>query len=197
MKKNEKARKSSKPILIVVFAVIVVLLLLNFYLIGGLDDFAGLWPSNGADRETPAVTNTDSPPAGAQIAEGQMGVTPLPDETLPSGPVKVTTAEYELTYSELMADVIRVEQLEGEHGTDLAFYATLSDGEALLFIMRYNVNEGGFIHRVMTNELGEVPFCFEMAEAPEDLGDTDQYTFYGAQEIINDIMHSLALRQNE
>lgn len=110
--------------------------------------------------------------------------------TLP--PVQVSMPEYELTYSGELADVIVMEEVADPEG--LKFSVKLSGGEAHMFTLYYNSEDGDLV-TVLTDAAGEkIPVAFQMATIPEGLDDADAHTFYTAQEAVNEIVASLTVK---
>lgn len=134
-------------------------------------------------------TEPTEPDAVPPYAEEEV-MTEAPTETLP--PVQVKMPEYELAYAGELAELIVVTEEEGT--SNLVFSVKLSDGEAHIFTLRFNVVDGELVTFV-TNKAGErIPVSFEMAEVPEGMSETDADAFYTAQEAVNEIVASLVLK---
>ncbi len=107
-------------------------------------------------------------------------------------PVQVVMPDYELSYSGEMADVIFWEELAEESG--LRFSVKLSSGNAVLFTLLLDQVEGEFV-TMKENTAGEqIPVSFLMEAVPEGLSEEDRQTYCLAQDKVNEIVASLALK---
>lgn len=111
-------------------------------------------------------------------------------ETLP--PVQVDMPEYELTYSGALKDII-VMNIQDDEST-LVFNVKISKGEAHIFTLRYNTDDGELVTVKEDKNGNRVPIAFEMASLPEDLNEEDQQIFFEAQDAVNEIVESLVLK---
>jgi hypothetical protein len=113
-----------------------------------------------------------------------------PIETLP--PVKVSMPAYELTYSGELKDILVVQELEEANA--LSFRVTLSGGEAEIFILRFNHEQGELV-QVFTDGSGQrIPVAFEMMPLPAGLDQDDEALFCQAQDAVNEIIASMKLK---
>ena len=105
-------------------------------------------------------------------------------------PVQISMPDYEMTYSGTLKDVIRY--AETEEG--LSFTVVLSTGEAPIFTMKHNSDEGDLVAMIDDASGNKVPVAFLMASIPKGLNDADMDLFCTAQESVNDILDSLVLK---
>lgn len=117
-----------------------------------------------------------------------------PAETMPETepPVQIEMPDYELNYPGVLKDVIVVNEVGGENA--LEFKVKLSKGEEHIFTLRYNTSEGEFVTVLEDAQGDRIPVAFNMAEAPENLTEEDQETFFAAQDAVNEIVASLVLK---
>lgn len=115
-------------------------------------------------------------------------------ETMPETepPVQVDMPEYELTYSGALKDII-VMNIQDDEST-LVFNVKISKGEAHIFTLRYNTDDGELVTVKEDKNGNRVPIAFEMASLPEDLNEEDQQVFFEAQDAVNEIVESLVLK---
>lgn len=107
-------------------------------------------------------------------------------------PVQVDMPEYELTYSGALKDII-VMNIQDDEST-LVFNVKISKGEAHIFTLRYNTDDGELVTVKEDKNGNRVPIAFEMASLPEDLNEEDQQIFFEAQDAVNEIVESLVLK---
>lgn len=150
-------------------------------------------PANEPQGSTapPADTNPISPEEPSTPADTQpedAPVTQPPTEP----PVQVTLPAYELSYSGELADRISWKELEDRNG--LQFFVRLTDGDAAIFTMLVNQEEGDLVVMKQNSAEEQIPIAFQMKTLPEGLSQEEQDVFFFAQDKVNEIASSLTLK---
>ena len=114
------------------------------------------------------------------------------NQTETEPPVQVVMPEYEMTYSGVMSDLMRWEELTQETG--LQFYIKLSNGEVPLFQMCINQSEGNIVVMKENGAGQKIPIAFRMHPAPEGISPDEKQIYGLAQELVNDIIASFTLK---
>lgn len=105
--------------------------------------------------------------------------------------VKVETAACELTYPARLADVLKVRQ---EQDGSLVFLALAGEKEIPAFTLVIGDDTGDIVLMRSAGDGSRVAVSFMMHAAPQGLTDGEKKNFYSAQDAVNDVMASLALR---
>lgn len=111
-------------------------------------------------------------------------------ETL--APIQVEMPDYTFAYSGELAESIVLE--ENKVSGDLEFYVNLTDDKAPLFTLCFGTDEGDFVTVIRDASDNPVPVAFQMKTIPEGLEEADQDLYYLAQDEVNAIAASIALK---
>lgn len=101
------------------------------------------------------------------------------------------TAEYRITYSGSMADVIRFRPVPDDSSAMQAV-VVIGEQEYPLFTMSYNDQAGDYV--AMAGKKEKIPFAFTMASPPDGLTEEETRIFWLAQEIVNELPASIKVR---
>ena len=108
------------------------------------------------------------------------------------GKIELETTLGKLSYPSAFSDVITVKAEGGKSSAKLSFYAKLSTGEALIYSIIYGGDEGTPCGALSVgNDTKTVIVHVTFAEAPDNITDGDEATFYATQETFNDAIASM------
>lgn len=124
-----------------------------------------------------------------QVYDDTLQTEPEP-ESLP--PVHIEMPHFEMEYAGELSDVIVMKEQDGQNALD--FFVKLSDAETKIFTMNYDSEEGDLVEVIKDAAGNSVSVAFQMDSIPEGLSEQDMQTFCTAQEAVNDMVASLAIK---
>ena len=102
---------------------------------------------------------------------------------------QMESEEFTFSYPDLGAGISFQETEDG-----LQLQVQLEGKSYTAFTVLYNSDVGDIVQFYENGEGQRIPVAFQMETVPEELTEEQQNQFYGAQDLVNDVISSLSLR---
>lgn len=196
-KKPAKARKKKSWIFVVLLAVAVVLLAVVAMLPGVKGNHhQDTFPTEQAEvpvtQEGVGQTVPESVPE-TEVTEPARKELTIESVQQQDAMMVLQTSYGTMKYSFAFSDLIEAVAINGNSQAALEWYVHIGEADYLLFTITFNGSEGELLGTmVIEADQPAEPVHMVFCAADEKLEDSGLQTFYAAQEVVNDVIASLA-----